>query len=381
MTGIKRVAIFAYPDHMYVNMLLGLKRGFEELGVECHVGWNYLEGRYLSSFVDNYQPDIVVEIDRFLDQIDGFQGNIRHVAWVQNHFAFGRRVHENATGSEKIFMMDDPNQLGFGHLPPESFSYLQAGIDPAIFNENETHEVFDFSVIGYMYPPLSEEALETVIDINGQPVFRVVEMVESFMASNIDHCKWNFARITQFILDFLSTKGHPLSEVEIPRTVRWLCDEYLLRLKDRKKISEWILGISRNVAFFGTPDWASWPQFAPYYRGSLNRADELASAYRATRVNVHNGPFTMHVRVLESMACGKPVLVNDSSRAGTPVGIENFFEPGVHYIPYALDEFPQIAERALKDPAWRARIGRAAAEEVRRAHTWRHRAQQILDEL
>jgi hypothetical protein len=75
-------------------------------------------------------------------------------------------------------------------------------------------------------------------------------------------------------------------------------DEHLIRMVDRAEVIDTLLSISKQVAFYGNPEWQKWPQYAPYYFGSINRGRELAQLFRSTRVNIHNGPVTMHNRVL-----------------------------------------------------------------------------------
>ena len=50
MAKIKRIALFAYPDNLYVNQLMGLKRAFNDLGIDAIVGWPWLEGRHTIQF-------------------------------------------------------------------------------------------------------------------------------------------------------------------------------------------------------------------------------------------------------------------------------------------------------------------------------------------
>lgn len=381
MSPVKRIAIFAIPDHHYINMLLGLQRGFEQLGIEVFVGWPPLSGPNLACFVDNYKPDVVMEMDRFRDQIADFHEPVRHVAWVLNHVIFGRRVTENATGSFAVYMVTDPEVTGFEHLRQGSYGHLLPACDPAVFHPRKLDPFFDFTLIGHLYGPLPESTLNSEIRIDDQPIARVGDLVDEFMASDIFHWKQNNRHIDEFIIGFFARCGFELTQSGIPDNLRYLLDEYMIRLKDRKRVADGLLNVSGNVGFFGNPEWQEWPELEPYYYGRINRTSSLVDTICRTRVNIHNGPLTMHMRVMEVMGCGMPLLVNRSLWDAKPCGIESHFTPFEHYIPYDLDDIEEVAAKALRDEPWRTRIAEAGLRRVLEAHTWRHRAEYLLRDL
>jgi hypothetical protein len=381
MTQIKRIAIFAIPDHFYINMTLGLKRGFEQLGVEVFLSWPPLNGRDLACFIDNYKPDIVMEMDRFRDQIPNFDEPIRHVAWILNHVVFGRRVTENATGSFAVYMVTDPVVTGFENLEPGSYGYLLPACDPTVFHPRHLDPFFDFTLIGHLYGPLRPEVLNTSIQINDQPIGTIGDLVDEFMASDIWHWKLDSRQIDDFIIGFFAHRGYHIDQEKIPGNIRYVLDEYMIRLKDRKRVADGLLAVSPNVGFFGNPEWREWPELEPYYYGTLFRPSNLVDTICRTRLNVHNGPLTMHMRVMEVMGCGMPLLVNRSLWDSQPCGIESHFTPNEHYIPYDLDKIEEVAAKALRDKAWCMAIAEAGHRRVMEAHTWRHRAAFLLEDL
>lgn len=381
MAAIKRIALFAYPDGFYVNQLLGLKRGFESLGVEAHAGWPSLDGPVLESFTDNFKPDAIFEIDRFRDQISDFDGKILHVAWVQNHQAYGRRVHEKATGSDLVYTVFDLAQFGFPEATAAKARRLLLAVDPETFFPGRGEPEFDLSLIGNIYGPLSEEALDAELRADGKPFCRLRDMIDAYKAMNFRHTDFTVKKIDDFIRLFYLNHGYIVRDDQVPSLIRFVFDEYMIRLEDRKKIAEAMLRVSPRIAFFGGDNWRKWPAFEPHYQRFLTRASDLAAAYRASRITVHNSAVTMHFRPLESMACGRPVLVNRTPLDNTPDGIEFYFEPWRHYIPFDLENFEETAAEALANPARLTEIGEQGSKRALEGHTWRHRARQILLDL
>jgi spore maturation protein CgeB len=366
---------------MYINQTLGLKRGFEELGVEAHVGWPHLNERALSCFVDNYQPDFVLEIDRFPSQIPGYNPAVRHITWIHNHAVHGRRVLEDAWGSHAVYTALLLKVYGHEDFNGGDYRFLPMATDPEIFTDTETPELFDFSFVGHMYEPLNEGMLNIVAGHDdGRPV-PMSELIDRFLAAGFRHSNADNNEIYSFLTDFYRRSDPNFTVEQLPAPLKTFFDERLIRLVDRTQVIDTLLSISTQVAFYGNPEWEKWPHYAPHYFGAINRGRELAQLFRSTRVNIHNGPVTMHNRVLDIMCCGKAAMVSRSRWDGEISSLKSYFTPGEDYLSYDNDDLAEVAERALRDGDLRRRVGANARRRILEGHTWRHRAAFIIDDL
>lgn len=90
----------------------------------------------------------------------------------------------------------------------------------------------------------------------------------------------------------------------------------------------------------------------------------------------HDGP---NLRVMESMAVGKP-LVSDTDPAS---GMDKLFTPGEHYIPYEYnyDGLEEAMTWCMEYPKWAKRIADAAYKEVTEKHLVGNRIDQMLEVL
>ena len=379
----KRIAIFAEDDHMYINQTLGLKRGFEELGVEAHVGWPHLSERALTCFVDNYQPDFVLEIDRFPSQIPGYHPSVKHVTWIHNHAVHGRRVLENASGSHAVYTALLLKVYGHENFNGGDYQFLPMASDPEVFTDEDTKELFDFSFVGHMYEPLTEDILDLNVNamFDGAQPFPLRDLIDLFLKAGFRHDNAQNGEIHAFLADFFRQFNPNFGVENLPTPLKTFFDERLIRSVARRHVIDTLLSISQQVAFFGNPDWQAWPEYAPYHYGSINRGRELAQLFRSTRVNIHNGPVTMHNRVLDIMCCGKAALISRSRWDDQISSVQHYFTPGEDYIPYDEDDLHEVAERALRDEEWRRRVGRNARNRILDGHTWRHRAAFIIKDL
>ncbi len=377
----KRIAIFAEDDHMYINQTLGLKRGFEELGVEAHVGWPHLNERALSCFVDNYQPDFVLEIDRFPSQIPRYNPAVRHITWIHNHAVHGRRVLEDAWGSHAVYTALLLKVYGHEDFNGGDYRFLPMATDPEIFTDTETPELFDFAFVGHMYEPLNDGTLSIVAGYeDGRPV-PMSELIDRFLAAGFRHSNADNNEIYAFLTDFYRRSDPNFTVEQLPAPLKTFFDERLIRLVDRTQVIDTLLSISTQVAFYGNPEWEKWPHYAPHYFGAINRGREMAQLFRSTRVNIHNGPVTMHNRVLDIMCCGKATMVSRSRWDGEISSLKSYFTPGEDYLSYDNDDLAEVAERALRDGDLRRRVGANARRRILEGHTWRHRAAFIIDDL
>lgn len=154
------------------------------------------------------------------------------------------------------------------------------------------------------------------------------------------------------------------------------------RLLDRVALVRAALDVSPSLALYG-PGWDAHEQFRAFHKGVVNDPYALASIFQASRINLANNThgLGLHSRTLECMAVGGFIFMHTSPHDEKPGGMLTSFEPGVHYGAYMPETFREEAERWLDDEEARAKAGERAAAVIKAKHLWRHRAEQILDDL
>ena len=72
----------------------------------------------------------------------------------------------------------------------------------------------------------------------------------------------------------------------------------------RHQTVRWLAATGCDLRLYGQ-GWDANPEFARYARGVAAHGDELATIYRASRINLHASPFgCLHQRVFEGLGCG-----------------------------------------------------------------------------
>ena len=104
--------------------------------------------------------------------------------------------------------------------------------------------------------------------------------------------------------------------------------------------------------------------------------EEMAKTYSAARIvfnrSVKND---LNMRVFEALACGSLLLTNNLADNGQA----ELFQDGLHLATYQSDE--ELLDKGrfyLRHEAEREKIARAGLEEVRSAHSYRHRVETML---
>ena len=383
----RRVALFApgisMPPNVYLDQLFGLKRGFEKEGVETYVGTQLLDPQVLKTFVRHYHPDVILEINRTRSKLPDLPRSIVHIAWIQDYRFQEELLIGDRSQSEVTFFIIEPTILGYrfdGHQ-----GVLSPGVSETIFFPEKLETLSDFSFLGYIPPPITEEERNRPLPVGnadgslsvsfGQVVDQLMGRPE-MLQSSFDYWKIH-AAIHEVVENLIGCPpAAPLSQ-----EVLGFFDERLVRILERRAVLQALLRVSTSFRIFGPHTWKSWPDFESYYGGYLDDQADMRRVYQSTCVNLHSSGLGMHFRVLDCMASGGVVLVNESPRQSQPGGLAQHFEPGGHYVPYPAGKVDEVARELLLDEPRRKKIAQAAANEVRAKHTWIHRVKQILSVL
>lgn len=378
---VRRVALFGLDFPNIVNQLVGLRNGFRQLEIEVLTAWPHPNALMLENVLDSFRPDFVFEINRSRNQIPDCGEKFVHVCWMQDFQSLGNRLDSDFGGSNLSYFIVRPSVMGFGPTCDRAARYLFPATDPEIYGFSTEPPIFDFSLIGQIFAPISDGLRARSILVDGARCGTVGQLLDLFAAEGIAQSSHMTMHTGDRLLQYVR-QWHPMGELSmVDPAIRNLFDDYFPRLTERTRLLDEILNLSDKVGFFGTGPWDKWPRYQPHFGGYINRPSKMALVFRRTKVNLHNGIIGMHSRVLDCMATGGAIMVNKSMWTGTTFGIDAYFEPGRHYIEYDFGNLAQVAARALMDDSERRRIGAAAAEAVRASHTWRHRAMQIIEDV
>ncbi|MTJ83905.1 MAG: glycosyltransferase family 1 protein [Telmatospirillum sp.] len=378
MSPVKRVALFTMSDTVMINLVLGLKRAFEAMGIEVVTGFDYLNGHRMRMLVDWFKPDFILEVNRSRNQIVDFDDKIHHIGWLEASYRpNGQRIDQGWGGSDLTYCNLDPLQMGVSRQQAPRWEILHFAMDEKTYFPFGAPPVWDVTTIGYLGRPIQPQELAAVLSTGGVSLM-FGEICAALAADGLAETDFDSDRLQNCVLGLLRGKKSDYRPDEAYYQILTLLDNRVLRACGRADNLKRILRVTREIKIFGGGGWAEDPTLRPFYVGPLFRPSEKSAIVNLSRLVYHYGRISMHERVMEAMCCGVPPLVNRTPYDDRPFGIDSYFNDGDHFFYYDDDNIGDVVGRLLKDENLRRRVGEQARARILERHLWHHRAEQIL---
>ncbi|MBF0186377.1 MAG: glycosyltransferase family 1 protein [Magnetococcales bacterium] len=374
---IQRVSIFLpSPTPFYKALLKQMIRGFEQLGIQTNGDVALLDEEALTKWVRNYEPDLIIEMNRPRSEIPFLKKEILHVAWIVD---FNGRSMDHFKGSDITYFFcgtwvtDFPYDTASGLLSP--------GACTETYRSGSRRFESTLSFVGHISAPWSEAELSRPMNQAGHALYTFGEFLPHYRKELDNYSKESFKHDDYF------TKADRIYR-ELTGTSLKIDDDALLydigcrvvRFRNRQKTMDTIVKETDSIRLYGPENWAKWPEYRAYYEKFLTDPEEIRRVYQSSRFNVHEG-VGMHFRTMDCMSSGGLIMYRDIPENELFGGLEDHFEHDRHYIRFHLEEFPEVFRSYVNRPDHCAEIRRNAMEEIRANHTWRHRAIQIMNDI
>jgi len=373
--SIKRVILTAPSGNFYGHVLKGLANGFSSIGVDAF--WNNTDPN-INSLIDvlpSVNPVAVIQINRVLQVGQFWPAHIKHASWIQDYRFDGYDLTKDLGSGEMIYFLIHPSSFGISIPAEQKWSILLPGARPhekcALQNQ-----VRDFSFVGFISTCVNYD-LPIPKDAGG--FIPLKDFLDQYPKHLLSQSSFSLPSIRAAVENCARNLG--CSNLLQNNELLQIFDEQLPRSYDRRRLIDTILAISKNTEIYGHNNWLSWAQYKEFYKGSIDNPIDCDSIYRTSRINLHNSGLGMHYRVLDCMATGSFILVNENPYDILQGGILKHFVPGTHYGSYTFENLSVVASKYLADSKSRSLISQTAREEVMRSHTWKHRALQICSDL
>ena len=384
--GVRRIALFApNSSPRFQEMLWGMRRAFSARDVDCLISWPLLDRYDLAAFCDQTHPDAVIEIDRSRAQAVGLPDPVRHVAWIQNPRCYRIFVSEGFGGSEIVYFMGAAASLGLG---PQDHNGSKVGcllpaVEAAEPPVDTTRRSIDLACLGIVPKPDFGSLLTTGFNVGGRQFFGadiVAALVESGISPSRNSLGAQHDAVRNAFARASGLSAETFDSIFDSRSLEPY-DQDVLPSFERERVLDAALDLDAELAFYGNGSWREWPRYAARYRGPLARAEDVRRTFAGCRILVSVGPRPLIHRHMVAMAAGAVLMTNRTAFDHEPTGIAQYFEAGVHYLDYDIDEAGGALAEAVANRGRLERIARTATEELRARHRWIHRVDQILADL
>jgi hypothetical protein len=369
------VVLITAPDNIgYERIIAGFVEGFNEIGINC-LGSLFQDRREgLLEWANRERPKLVLEINHMRRAGENWPEGTHHALWLQD--IRWEDVLTAVSGStDKLYCCGNPKTLGADMLAGTPVSILYPGARNVSGAEN-VPKLRDFSITGFIYPPLTVDTrLSVARDRNGRNV-SLAEFLVQYPERYTHHYEFEYASINRALKETAEKMGVTLLPLA---TV--LFDTIIPRTFDRSFIVRQLKQITESIGIYGSTNWKLWPEFRDLHKDYVSTDEEMDDVFRTTRINVHNGPTSMHYRTIDCMATGSVVMINRTPRDSEEGGIDQYLEVGRHYVSYNLETISEVGRQSLADHAGLKRMAAEARKEILGAHMWKHRAMQVAKDF
>lgn len=357
----------------YINQSLALREAFARRGIDSYVLIDKIDDNAMLAILSGYRPDFVFSVNAFKRPVMENFPDIRHVRWIQDN-QYGEIDNRRQTDNPLSDICYTATQRCLADLHIRARHHTGtlrfAGEPTRLGPSTDVSAVF--SLVAYIPPANIFDATFTAASGKQFTGWDFFDYFSNLQQDSLDTQPEMSDQITEVFLNF-----YGLSAKDAPEDILRVFREDYVRGINRCRFVRKILSLGVGCSLFGTPEWTTWPEFAPHFRGPLPTIESNVAVYRSTCLNLHNGGTLSHPRVFDCMAAyGGPILAN---RGFVETALD--LEPGTHYIEYDLADFEPQARELIADPERCRRISRNAYEHVCRHHTWDHRVAQILGDL
>jgi hypothetical protein len=378
-TQPKRVAVFLPKStSFYLALFFALKRAFERQGIECG-GWTELLGEeQLLEFCRQFKPDVIFEMNRARAELPRLPAAVKHVAWIVD--TLGRPI-DYFRDSDIVYFFGANWLRTFPRALARHADWLPPGACPDAYFPQSRDDQSDVTFVGHIPNPWSDTELQRVVCGTGENALRFDELYPRLLQH------WSGVELKGFANDTYLQSACDLIERLVGKRVvlhdpvlRYDIGCRAVRMMNRHALLSSVIPHARSLRLYGPDNWTRWPQYAPYYRAFAHDPHELRAIYQSSKINLHEG-VGPHFRAFDCMASGGVLFYLRSPDDDLPGGMNEVFEPHVHYVPFNRDDFAEQAREYLNDGHKRRRVARAAAELIGARHTWAHRVNKIVGDL
>jgi hypothetical protein len=370
------IMLLSPPGGFYAYVLAGFAQAFNACGYPCAWRNQRVDLEAMSGLLPGFDVAACVEINRTLPAGTPWPDGTAHLAWIRDHRFDGIDLTRDLGASHHHYFLANPSIYGIEPGAMRRWSILLPGArdDVRAAEGIEAHR--DFCFAGFLPAPLDADSPVAFMP-DGRPV-TLQKVLEHLPSDTLRLSRFRLATIRSDLDAVCRRIGcSPITDQKVLNVF----DNLLPRTIERKTMLESIITLGGTLDIYGQQNWLLWPQFAPYHRGFIQNTIELNAIFQSANINLHNSNHSMHSRVIDCLAAGGFLLINETLDDWGPAGIRKYLEPERHYGSYPIDNIAEVAKRYLSDQKTRALIAAEGRHEILRSHTWRHRAAQVLHDL
>ncbi|MGZ4953911.1 MAG: glycosyltransferase [Methylobacter sp.] len=374
---IRHISIFLPNDSSFYRRLFGcLEKSFVQAGIKVSGCLKLLTEAEMYFWLNRNKPDAVFEMNRVKDDIPILhERDIPHITWIVD---FQGRTKNHIKGSDITYFFDPGWNTNYDvgglqdWLPPGTCTNM---FTPFPLNHSVDAE---FSFIGHIPKPWSDEELGRKIDLESEATFEaLLHGYEKYLQDTKLEIKTH-----NDLADSIKKicKKLFINEDSLDTKIYYDLMEKTKRLNNRTRLLDFALRKSDSVAIYGSPNWKEWPSYQKYYKYFIDCPKEMNVIHQTSMINLHDG-VSFHFRAIDCMASGGLVFFYDDYVSRGVRGLHDFFDNKRHFYAFREDGFDEAYEDFKRNSDSLNRVKNEMISIINSHHTWDHRVNKILNDI
>ena len=383
-----------------------------------------ISNKELSEYVIDAKINLVIQINQ--PKLYSLPNDVIHICWYQDVFDEQKHIKKFINKNSIIYTLGNPYKIGLGFIPSCLHKGFFTGVDKKIIFQEELKRDIDVNHIAFIPKPNAYDTNSNYVVIASTLflyLFKLFQVIMPFkyfkkiffirkLLNNLPNffsilpskiisigMQKDIKQIIGIIKNNYTTLGGNLDILKIKKNIKnkynsdyfnflWSKFKYIVRdyprYLDRISIGDTLVKISDSLnIFIAGYNWKLYSKYKKISHDHIESYSQLISIYKSSKITLcnNNHGLGMHSRVLEAMACGSFILMNESPLSNLDGGMETSFIKGVHYDEYNKDNLKEKIDYWIKNETKRLTATKKAIEIIKNNHLWENRVDEIISDI
>jgi len=408
----------------YIRNNIQFANAFKKRGHKVITLNRNISNKELSEYVIDAKINLVIQINQ--PKLYSLPNDVIHICWYQDVFDEQKHIKKFINKNSIIYTLGNPYKIGLGFIPSCLHKGFFTGVDKKIIYQDGLKRNIDVNHIAFIPKPNAYDTKSYYVIIAStflSYLFKLFQVIIPFKYFKkiffnrklLNDLPKNFLILPRKIISIVmqkdikevmriiknnyTTLGGNLDILKIKKIINnkynsdyfdflWSKLKYIVRdyprYLDRISIGDTLVKLSDSLnIFIAGYNWKLYSKYKKITHDHIDSYSQLISIYKNSKITLcnNNHGLGMHSRVLEAMACGSFILMNESPLSKLDGGMETNFIKGVHYDEYNKDNLKEKIDYWIKNETKRLMATKKAKDIIKKNHLWENRVDEIINDI
>lgn len=408
----------------YIRNSIQFGNAFKKRGHKVITLNRNISNKELSEYVIDAKINLVIQINQ--PKLYSLPNDVIHICWYQDVFDEQKHIKKFINKNSIIYTLGNPYKIGLGFIPSCLCKGFFTGVDKKIIYQDELKRDIDVNHIAFIPKPSAYDPYSNNIVIVSTLLLYLFKLFQRIIPFKNFKKLFIFQKLLNYLPKFFSILIRKIISIGMQQEIRqvkriiqnnytplggnldilkikkkiknnfnaeyfdflWSKLKYIVRdyprYLDRVSIGDTLVKINKSLnIFIAGYNWKLYPKYKKISHDHIESYSQLISIYKRSKITLcnNNHGLGLHSRVLEAMACGSFILMNESPLSKLDGGLETCFIKGVHYDEYNKDNLKEKINYWIKNETKRLSATKKAKEIIKKNHLWENRVDEIISDI